>query len=104
MLYTLEGVAELYSSKKKICFKAYISKVIKFFSFSEKWGVGAYVVNEETQRYALAQWATPDKLGGQNCFMIGSGRGGLDKKKNVWGVWVGNAPLGRYGENTVFLD
>ena len=24
--------------------------------------------------------------------MIGSGRGGLDKKKIVWGVWIGNAP------------
>ena len=33
--------------------------------------------------------------------MIGSGRGGLDMKKIVWGVWVGNAPLGRYGEKTV---
>jgi len=44
------------------------------------------------------------KLGGQNYFMIASGRGGLDKKKIVWGVWVGNAPQGRYGENTVFFD
>ena len=35
--------------------------------------------------------------------MIGSGRGGLDKKKIVWGVWVGNAPLGRYGEKTVLF-
>ena len=51
-----------------------------------------------------SQWATPYKLGGQNYFMIGSGRGGLDKKKIVRGVWVGNAPLGRYGEKTVFFD
>ena len=35
--------------------------------------------------------------------MIGSGRGGLDKKKIVWGVWVGNAPRGRYGEKNCFF-
>ena len=55
-------------------------------------------------KITLPQWATPYKLGGQNYFMIGSGRGGLDMKKIVWGVWVGNAPLVRYGEKTVFLN